>query len=53
MISNTFQIVKCVLAVGSSGGLGNTVTMGIMSGLKRLLEMGCLIKNQAENQNQV
>ena len=47
------QKVECVLAVGSSGGLDNTVTMGIVLGLKRLLKSGCLIQNQAEEQNQV
>ena len=48
MLSNTFQIRKCVLAVRSLGGFDDMVTIGIVSGQKCLPESYCLIQNQAE-----
>ena len=33
--SDTLSVGKIVIAVGSPGGLDNTVTMGIVSGLER------------------
>ena len=36
------------LAIGSPGGLDNTVTMETVLGLKHLPESSCLIQNQVE-----